>query len=172
MQIRLEKSVVLDLRKLGVLADIVSEIVRKGVAGAVDEEPDGDADHCRCSYRVGKVTVIGTWRMKEATLVLDRVSVDAVQDEERDLLDLDEVRKLVAGVHPLRVWREHRGLTTKALAALAGVGQTSISNIETREIGMSPKKRDALAAALRVDPLDITEISGPATQEPLSGTTG
>ena len=63
----------------------------------------------------------------------------------------------VAGaVHPLRRVRRRRGLTTTALAGLAGLSPSFISMVET---GQRPLRRrdhiNALAAVLRVPPAEI-----------------
>jgi ribosome-binding protein aMBF1 (putative translation factor) len=65
------------------------------------------------------------------------------------------VERLVAGEHPLRIRREHRGLTLQALAAGSGVGLSYISEIES---GKKPGSADALkklagAFGLAVDDL-------------------
>ena len=46
------------------------------------------------------------------------------------LLPHDFMRRLVAGENPVKVWREHRGLTQTQLAERAGFGQSDISRIE------------------------------------------
>jgi DNA-binding XRE family transcriptional regulator len=70
-----------------------------------------------------------------------------------DYLSGDLVARLVAGEHPIRVWRAHRGLTREALAATAGVSPSYVSEIETRRKPGSLAAMMKLAAALRV-PLD------------------
>lgn len=73
----------------------------------------------------------------------------------------------VAGaVHPLRRVRRRRGLTTTALADLAGLSQSFISMVET---GQRPLRRrddiNALAAALRVPPAEIAPSISPGFDE-------
>jgi DNA-binding XRE family transcriptional regulator len=48
-----------------------------------------------------------------------------------DYLPVELVKRLSAGEHPIRVWRTHRGLTREALAALAAVSPSYLSEIET-----------------------------------------
>ena len=75
---------------------------------------------------------------------------------EDELVPAEVVARLSAGEHPLRVWREHRGLTQEALAAAAGVGKSHVSRIESgRKTGTLDTLR-RLAAALRVDLDDLT----------------
>ena len=40
------------------------------------------------------------------------------------------VERMIAGESPVKVWREHRGLTQTQLAEKAGLSQAALSNIE------------------------------------------
>ncbi len=66
------------------------------------------------------------------------------------------MKRLVAGEHPLRLWREHRGLTVAALSARSGVAGSYISEIETGKKPGSVAALKKLAAALAVDLDDLT----------------
>ncbi len=69
-------------------------------------------------------------------------------------IPLEITERILAGEHPVRVWRKHRGLTQKALAEAAGTTQTYLSQIESgRRVG-SLKTLNAIARALEVD-LDV-----------------
>jgi DNA-binding XRE family transcriptional regulator len=70
-----------------------------------------------------------------------------------DYLSGDLVTRLVAGEHPIRIWRTHRGMTREALAAAAGVSPSYLTEIETRRKPGSFDAMIKLAGALRV-PLD------------------
>ena len=72
-----------------------------------------------------------------------------------DYLAIELVERLVAGEHPIRVWRAHRGMTREALAALAGVSPSYLTEIETRRKPGSIAAIIKLAAALRVSLDDI-----------------
>lgn len=67
-------------------------------------------------------------------------------------LPLASVRRILANEHPLRVWREHRGLTGQQLEALSGVPQSYISTIErdvkTGSTGTLQKLAKALSIAI------------------------
>jgi DNA-binding XRE family transcriptional regulator len=90
----------------------------------------------------------------------------AAEDAE-DLLDLERfeladdgfrvplevVEAVLAGIHPLRAWREHRGLTQDALAAVAGVSAPYLSQIEGGKRVGAVRTLRRIAAALDV-PLD------------------
>jgi len=72
-----------------------------------------------------------------------------------DYLPDELVARLLAGEHPVRVWRSHRALTREALAAKSGVAPSYVTEIET---GKKPGSFDAmmkLAAALEISVDDI-----------------
>ena len=61
----------------------------------------------------------------------------------------DLVRRIADGEHPVRVWRTHRGMTARALAAAAGIPSSYLSAIERRRkvrIGVTQSNRLAVAA--------------------------
>ena len=64
-------------------------------------------------------------------------------------------RIFVGGEHPVRVWREHRGLALGALAREAGIAQSYVSEIENGRKRGSVRALAALAKALRVDIEDL-----------------
>ncbi len=80
-------------------------------------------------------------------------ALDADADEE-DLPD-EMVARLVGGDHPVRVWREHRGMTGRQLADAVAVRQSYISQIETgkREGTIDVLRRIAAALGITLDDL-------------------
>ena len=73
----------------------------------------------------------------------------------KDALPSDLVGALIAGGHPVRIWRKHRGLTVSQLAAKTGVAQSYLTEIET---GKKPGSLDAmkrLAAGLGISLDDL-----------------
>lgn len=72
---------------------------------------------------------------------------------EEELLPSAFVDRILAGENAIRVWREHRGLTSSALATKAGIGQGFLSQIETgkREGGIDTLKKIALALNVTLD---------------------
>jgi DNA-binding XRE family transcriptional regulator len=74
---------------------------------------------------------------------------------EEELIPAEYVNRMIAGENKIRVWREYRGLTVKALAEAAGVTPAYLSQIETgaREGTIETLKK--LSAALRVTIDDI-----------------
>jgi ribosome-binding protein aMBF1 (putative translation factor) len=77
----------------------------------------------------------------------ERVLSDPAQDwVPSELVD----RMLDEGVHPVRAWREHRGLTLEELAVRAGLNQAHVAGIESRERQGTLAEMRALAEALRI----------------------
>jgi len=63
-------------------------------------------------------------------------------------------RELIGGEHPVKLWREHRGLTLEALAEKAGISKAFLSQIENGKRQGTAKTLKALSVALQV-PLDV-----------------
>jgi DNA-binding XRE family transcriptional regulator len=74
---------------------------------------------------------------------------------EEELIPAEYVNRMIDGENKIRVWREYRDLTVKALAEAAGVTPAYLSQIETgaREGTIETLKK--LSAALRVTIDDI-----------------
>lgn len=81
------------------------------------------------------------------------------QQARRSYLTAEEARRLLAGENPVRVWREKRSLSQRALAASAGVTPSYLAEIET---GRKPGSVDAMgklarALGVRIDDLVVPE---------------
>ena len=68
---------------------------------------------------------------------------------------IDVVDRLLDGHHPIKVYRQHRGMTQGALAAAVGINAVYLSQIETGKRMGSTKTLAALAKALRVSLDDL-----------------
>ena len=79
-----------------------------------------------------------TAQMREA-----EARVAAGEDE---YVPIEITRRLIAGEVPVRVWREHRDLSARALAARAGISAAYLSQIET---GKKPGSFEAMAKLAR-----------------------
>ena len=75
-----------------------------------------------------------------------------------DGLPVGQVERLLAGEHPIRVWREHRGLSVRALARMAEVDPAYLSQIENGRKPGSVAALRALAKALAVDLDDLARV--------------
>lgn len=72
-----------------------------------------------------------------------------------ELVPASVVDKLIAGDNPVRVWRAHRGIPAKALAASAGISSAYLSEIESGRKQGSVSALKAIAAALSLDLDDL-----------------
>lgn len=101
------------------------------------------------------------------TITIPRAEYDAMRERIEDLDDIlaghaavtgatlphDFAMRIVAGEHPVRVWRDWRGLSAVALAEAAQVSKTYLSEIETGKKPGSIEAYKGLAKALGV-PVD------------------
>ena len=87
----------------------------------------------------------------------DRAAVAALRHRlaagEEELIPSEVVDRLLSGESRIRVWREHRGLSTKALADKAGLAPPYLSQIETgrREGTIETLRRIAAALGIGLD---------------------
>ena len=65
------------------------------------------------------------------------------------------VKRIAGGEHPVRVWREYRGMKTGELAAAAGLAASYLSDIENGKKPGSVKTMKRIAAALNVTVYDL-----------------
>lgn len=72
-----------------------------------------------------------------------------------DHLPVELVIRLMAGEHPVRIWREQRGLSLQALADKAGVGRSYLVEIERgkKPGSIAAYRRLATALGVAVDDL-------------------
>ena len=81
-----------------------------------------------------------------------RARIDAGTEE---LVPADIADRLIEGASPLRVWREHRGLSQSALARDSGVNRVQIADIEADRATGSVQTLRALADALHLTVDDL-----------------
>ncbi len=109
---------------------------------AIEDRARGDlAGRRKNADARDKLRLITTLRSTEKTL-------------REELGDMDD-RRILDGASPLRVYREHRGLTLQALADRIGVVKSYLSQIETGRKNGSLKVMRDCAAALDVDLDDL-----------------
>lgn len=85
--------------------------------------------------------------------VYDRALAAVAAGEE--LVPATVVDRLLGGKNPIRVWREHRGLTQDSLARQIGITKSYLSQLEGGKRVGSAQVLQRLAAALRVDLEDL-----------------
>ena len=95
----------------------------------------------------------------------DRSDSDSAADAEtrrsagEEYISAAMVDRMLAGENPLRVWRQHRGLTLAALGEQSGVLKSTISELENGKAQGKPSTWRALADALAVMVDDILPTS-------------
>lgn len=79
-----------------------------------------------------------------------------LRNGEDETIPAEVAKRLIAGEeHPLKVWREYRGLTQEALGNAANVGKSYISQIEAGSKSGSVRVLSSLAKILAVDLDDL-----------------
>ncbi len=78
-----------------------------------------------------------------------------LENGEDELITGEMLDRLLNGEPPVRVWREHRGLTQAQLAKHAGVTQGAVAQIESGKRRGSVDLLRKLAATLEVDVDDL-----------------
>jgi DNA-binding XRE family transcriptional regulator len=95
-----------------------------------------------------------------AEMTEDVRAFDEAVATEEEYVPHEVIKRLVTGENPIRVWREHRGLTQQALAQAAEISAAYLSQLEK---GVRVGKVDvlrALAQVLEVDLEDLVEGKG------------
>jgi DNA-binding Xre family transcriptional regulator len=72
-----------------------------------------------------------------------------------EMVPADVVQRLVAGENPIRVWREHRKISARDLAAKAGISAAYLSEVETSKKDGSVTTVKNIAEALGVSIEDL-----------------
>lgn len=74
----------------------------------------------------------------------------ALEDRDQELVPFELLKRVASGEHPVRVWREYRGMNAAELATAAGIAASYLSAIENgRKLG-SVKALKRVANALNV----------------------
>lgn len=79
-----------------------------------------------------------------------------IESREDEDVPATMVKRLLSGENPVRVWREHRGMSVAELAAKAGVSRSILSRIDEGEDdgAFSTMSRIAAALGIKLDDLD------------------
>lgn len=98
--------------------------------------------------------VVATAEMAEDVAAFDETRKKLATGEE-EFVPAAVANRLLDGESPVRVWREHRGLSGEAVAGRAGITQAYLSQIETgkREGSISTMKNIAGVLGVTVDDL-------------------
>ncbi len=87
----------------------------------------------------------------------DLAAYEEARAREEEAFPLDVAERLAAGAHPIKVFREYRGMTQAELARQVGLSPMYISQIETGRRGGSTKALRRIAAALDIDLADLVQ---------------
>lgn len=90
--------------------------------------------------------------LHDAQMLADVRAYDAakarLEHGEDEVIPASIIMRRLEGESPVRIWREHRGLTQEQLAVAAGVSRALVAAIETRRREGSTASLKKLAAAL------------------------
>ncbi|HWD58740.1 MAG TPA: helix-turn-helix transcriptional regulator [Stellaceae bacterium] len=90
-------------------------------------------------------------------LIEDRLAETAYnRTRDQETVPDTVVRRLVAGDNPITVWREHRGMSLRALAGASGLSPGYLSQVENGKRAGPVATIKKLAAVLRLDIDDLT----------------
>lgn len=76
-------------------------------------------------------------------------------DADEELVPFELAERIAAGVHPILVWREYRGMTASNLATESDIAQSYLSDIETGKKPGSAKALKRVATALGIAADDL-----------------
>ncbi|OGS98187.1 MAG: XRE family transcriptional regulator [Gallionellales bacterium RIFCSPLOWO2_12_FULL_59_22] len=94
-------------------------------------------------------------RLEERDDIADAKAQLAKIQAGEETLPTEIVARLTSGEAPLKVWREYRGYTLRALAAEIGISSAAVSKIETGKSRPTVDTLGKLAAALGCDMEDL-----------------
>ncbi len=92
--------------------------------------------------------------MLEDIREFDRVK-RAIADGDEELIPAEVVYALLDGANPIRVWREHRGLSQSEVAKQAGISKAYLSQLENNRRTGSAQVLAAIARVLKVNVDDL-----------------
>jgi DNA-binding XRE family transcriptional regulator len=98
------------------------------------------------------------WRRREAEDIADARRI--LGDPATVMVPGEVAERILLGGHPVRVWRDHRGLSQAALAEAAGMAQPTVARIETgqRKGTLAQMRRLAEALGVRLDVLAVEPV--------------
>lgn len=106
--------------------------------------------------------LLDAWEMLEDIRAFDEAKADIEAGEE--LIPSQVAYALLGGQNPVRVWREHRGLTQQQLAETAGISKPYLSQIESGKRNGSTDVLLQIAHGLNVDLEELINISTESEQ--------
>ena len=100
------------------------------------------------------VVPLGEYEALRSSVDEDRADIAAahciLEDPSEELVPFELAERIAAGEHPVRAWRNYRGLTASGLATKSGVAQSYLSDIENGKKPGSVKALKRIATSLNV----------------------
>lgn len=91
----------------------------------------------------------------DAEMLEDIRAYDAAKARKDEAFPAEVAKRLINGENPIRVFREHRGLTQEQLARAAKIARPYLTEIETGKKTGAVSVLKAIAECLRVELNDI-----------------
>src|SRR5438067_145507 len=134
--------------KIRFLGELEGSLSAQAIARALEARPVDNAE---------EADLVVTTPAELEELLEDAAATAAFhRTRDQESVPAEMVGRLIAGDNPVRVWREHRGLSQRALAEKAGLNFTYLSQIETGARKGTTATMKKLAEALGVDLDDLT----------------
>jgi len=130
------------------LGELEGSLSAQAIATALDARPVGNSEDADL--------VVTTPADLEEMLEDAAASAAFHATRNQETVPAEIVDRLLAGDSPVKVWREYRGLTQRALATRAGLNFTYLSQLETGARKGTTATMKKLAEALGVDLDDVT----------------
>ncbi|GFO56965.1 transcriptional regulator [Geomonas sp. Red276] len=93
--------------------------------------------------------------LEDAEMLADVKEFDAARTAlaagDEEAIPVEVIDRLLEGEHPVRVWREYRGISAGELAKSCGVTPAAISQIESGKRTSSVQLLQKIARSLKVD---------------------
>jgi ribosome-binding protein aMBF1 (putative translation factor) len=134
--------------KIRFLGELEGSLRAQWIAHALDARPVDEVE--------GADLVVTTPAALEEMLEDAAATAAFHKTRDQESVPAEMVDRLLAGENPVKIWREYRGLSQRALAAQAGLNFAYLSQIETGARKGTIETRKKLAQALGVDLDDLT----------------
>jgi len=134
--------------KIRFLGELEGSLSAQAIAAALDAHPVDDA---------ADADLVVTTPAALEEMLEDAAATAAFQaTRNQESVPAELVDRLLARENPVKVWREYRGLTQRALAAQAGLNFSYLSQIETGARKGTTATMKKIAEALGIDLDDLT----------------
>jgi DNA-binding XRE family transcriptional regulator len=133
--------------KIRFLGELEGSVRAQVIAAALDARTVGDAEDA---------DLVVTTPAALEEMLEDAAATAAFQaTRNQESVPAELVDRLLTGGNPVKVWREYRGLTQRALAARAGLNFSYLSQIETGARKGTTATIKKLAESLSIDLDDL-----------------